>query len=169
MEQHSRNLRSLLEVHGFVRTLVLLVRFTDHSDRDSVPRQHLEQVFSGFGTDPHLYPTGSVRAFLEANSQNNYTQEFDVMEWAVTDNTETHYSFGSSGINQNIGYLMHPALDALEERGIDWSRYDLNGDGVIDNIVVLHSGHPAEIGQSDCYGNHYQQRIWSHRTLVSKV
>lgn len=43
------------------------------------------------------------------------------------------------------------------------NKYDLNGDGIIDSLVSLHSGYPSEIGDVDCTNDRvYQNRIWSH-------
>ena len=47
--------------------------------------------------------------------------------------------------------------------GGDWSLYDADNDGVLDNVIALHSGYAAEESGSDCTnGRAYQDRIWSH-------
>ena len=51
---------------------------------------------------------------------------------------------------------------------MDFSKYDRDKDGVLDSVVILHSGFAAEGGGVDCIngvdlGTH---RIWSHRTSV---
>ena len=40
---------------------------------------------------------------------------------------------------------------------------DHNNDGLIDNIIIVHSGYPAEIGGNDCEtGATGTERIWAH-------
>jgi len=45
----------------------------------------------------------------------------------------------------------------------DWSLYDANDDGVLDNVIALHSGYAAEESGNDCTNNRASpDRIWSH-------
>jgi M6 family metalloprotease-like protein len=54
-------------------------------------------------------------------------------------------------------------LDRLDQNGIDWSQYDIDQDGVLDAVVVLHSGYGAELKGEDCNTKRdYVSRIWSH-------
>jgi hypothetical protein len=42
-------------------------------------------------------------------------------------------------------------------------QYDRDRDGVMDAVIMLHSGYPAEVGGTDCQTQGLaQQRIWSH-------
>ena len=163
VRRQGRRLQALAQPGGLVRTLVVLMQFTDHLDRTMVPVDDIRYLLSGEGTDAVLAPTGTVRSYLQHNSYRGYTQEFDVMPWIVTDNTEHFYSHDRSGLTNNLKLMLHPVFDQLEARGLDWTRYDLDGDGVVDGMLVIHSGYPAEIGLTDCYGTHYSQRIWSQR------
>jgi hypothetical protein len=53
------------------------------------------------------------------------------------------------------------ALDYLDDRGlIDFSKFDVDGDGYIDAITFVHSGYGAEWGGVDSYGANYPNRIW---------
>jgi len=51
-------------------------------------------------------------------------------------------------------------LDQLDQSGFDWGPFDADGDGVLDHVVVLHSGYTAETGEIPCHENHLE-RIWS--------
>lgn len=54
-------------------------------------------------------------------------------------------------------------MDKLDQNGIDWSQYDIDQDGVLDAVVVLHSGYAAELKGTDCSNNRdFATRIWSH-------
>lgn len=83
--------------------------------------------------------------------------------WVKTDNTEKHYAEGESALRGGLSGALIPALRKLDNEGFDFSRFDLDNDGRIDAIIVLHSGYAAELGGSDCYmGGHSRDRIWSH-------
>jgi M6 family metalloprotease-like protein len=54
------------------------------------------------------------------------------------------------------------ALSVLDNRGFDFTAFDVNGDKVIDSITFLHSGYAAEFGGKDAYKTDFTNRIWSH-------
>ena len=168
MHHHGRKLRQIADVHGLVRTLVLLVRFQDHQERELVSHDDIQYLFTATDSHEELAPSGSVRSFLHTNAHGSYEQVFDVMDWRTTDNTEAYFGKGTSGLHRDVSRLMHAVLTQLDNEGTDWSLYDLNNDGVIDNIIIVHSGHPAEHGGHDCYGTHFTDRIWSHRRYDGK-
>lgn len=162
MRENSRKLQEVHSSHGFLHVLVLLVQFPDHVDRNLPPVEEYDELFNGIEPSD-IIPTGSISKWLEDNSYGAFRIEAEVMDWVVTDMTEEEYSFNISGVTLEFGKSMYPALDHLENLGFNFSRFDLNGDGVIDSIVLLHSGYAAEIGGVDCAsGADAKTRIWSH-------
>ena len=162
MRENARQLQEVHDTHGFVRVMVLLVQFPDHVERSLPPVVEYEELFNG-EVASDIIPTGSVAKYIEDNSYGAFRIEAEVMDWVVTDMTEEEYSFGESGVTVEFGQAMYPALDHLERQGFDFSRFDLNDDGMIDSIVLLHSGYAAEIGGVDCEsGADVTNRIWSH-------
>jgi M6 family metalloprotease-like protein len=152
---------------GRLKVVVLCVRFSNHVDRVLPTPEQLNVLFNGPAPNHELAPTGSAKQFISHNSHGFLEVEFVVMPWKTTDNNESYYSFNISGITRNLGTMMYPVLDQLEEDGVDFSDFDGDGDGKIDATIVLHSGYQAEIGNLDCYsGATFQNRIWSHAILV---
>ena len=156
--------RTLIKTRGRIKPLVLLLQFSDHLDRERPSKADVEALWNAAeGESLDLLPTGSIREFLRRNSYDNLILEADVMNWTVTDNTELHYSFNVSGTALDLAASMYPVLQAIETLGTNFSKYDLDNDGVIDALVVLHSGFAAEIGGFDCYNSRGpEQRIWAH-------
>jgi M6 family metalloprotease-like protein len=150
MQENARTLQSIHETHGFIRVLIVLVQFPDHADRKLPNKKDYEELFNG-DEESDIIPTGSIKQWLAANSYGKMQIEAEVADWTITDDTEFYYSFGKSGVTIEFRRSMYPALDRLESEGFDFSRFDLNDDGIIDNIVLLHSGYAAEIGGVDCY------------------
>lgn len=55
--------------------------------------------------------------------------------------TEAYYSFGQRGIIPGLSNAMWPALDKLDNQpDWDWSQFDLDEDGQLDSVVMMHSG-----------------------------
>ena len=132
---------------------LFLVKFTDHESRP-VPDKYEYQILWNL----------RIRKWIDENSYGRYEAWFDVQDWEVTDNTEKHYAFGTAGRVSKFQNAFYPALDAMDERlGGDWSLYDADGDGVLDNVIMLHSGYAAEEAGNDCTNNRgSNDRIWSH-------
>mmetsp|Transcript_6258 Transcript_6258/g.9621 ORF Transcript_6258/g.9621 Transcript_6258/m.9621 type:complete len:621 (+) Transcript_6258:254-2116(+) len=162
--EHSHKTRRIIEGTGTVKTLILLVRFSDHVNRKLPTREDVHAMWNAQeGEEEGILPTGSIGEYLKTNSYGNLVIDAHVKDWIVTDDTELHYSFGRSGLTRDLSKALHPVLEVLDALGEDFSQYDQDGDGVLDSVVFLHSGFPAEVGGWDCYtGQNHIQRIWSH-------
>jgi M6 family metalloprotease-like protein len=152
LERHKR--QRILEPNSRfeLNVLVLLMQFTDHATRN-LPDPYEYQVLLNL----------RVAKYLGLNSYGTAKVWFDVHPWQMTDNTELYYSEGKSGRTTSMQKAFHPLLNALVAAGTDFSVYDKDNDGMIDNLLIIHSGYPAEVGGTDCTnGRPAKQRIWSH-------
>lgn len=138
--------------------LVLLLQFSDHTARE-LPAPFEYQLLWNL----------RIAQYLKVNSYYHALQQdqawFDVIPWQVTDDSEDYYSSvggSSSGRTLDFQAAIHPLLDALDTNAdMDWTIYDSNGDGIMDNLVVLHSGYSAELGGNDCTNQRGPvNRIW---------
>ena len=163
IRDHGARVRRLAQVEGVLRVLVVPIIFTDHEWRWFPDVSVFEEIFNGQGIGPNTR-TGSVADWFDANSYGNVRIEATVANWTVSDNTEQYYSFNKSGLVQGVHKAWYPAFDRLEAEGFDFSKFDMDGDGTIDNLVLLHSGYPAEVGGLDCYNHNanFTYRIWAH-------
>src|SRR5206468_11816996 len=50
---------------------------------------------------------------------------------------------------------------AKQQSGIDWDKFDVNGDGRIDALSVVHAGTGAEVKGSGT------GEIWSHKSIIT--
>lgn len=129
-----------------------MVRFSDHVDRTLVPKSDVETFWQT-----------KVPQWLDLNSQGRYAIDATVIDWVTTDNTEAYYSFGKRGIVKEAQQMAWPILDDLNNRADwEWSKYDLDGNGDIDSLVIIHSGYGAETTTTDCFGAEFNNRIWAH-------
>jgi len=160
---HADRSLQLMESTGQINVLVLLIRFQDHEDRDLPTKAEIDTLLNGDDIDIDLTPTGSVKEWLRVNSYNQLDIRMNVMDWTTTDNTEAHYSFGVEGMHPDYTGAFEYVLQQMDDEGMDWSRYDVDNDGYIDSLLILHSGYAAEMGGRDCYTQATKSnRIWSH-------
>jgi hypothetical protein len=127
---------SVLKEKRTLATLVLLMRFTDHSSRELPSRDQMDVLWNSNQLTTQ-FPTGSIARYLEKNSYDKISVQASVIDWVLTDNTEKHYSFdGTSGLTRKFADSIVPLLQQLDYDNYDFSKHDLNGDMVIDNLAV---------------------------------
>lgn len=151
------------------RILVVLVRFSDHVGRELPTREYIDALFNGNGTSD-INPIGSVKEYLRFASLGKYRVQFDVRDWHTAPNTEAFYSQGQSGLigSVKIQQMFYSAMDAAQAAGVDWLNGYINDWGLLNHLVVIHSGYPAEEGVLSCLPNEPpQNRIWSQGTASS--
>jgi hypothetical protein len=63
--------------------------------------------------------------------------------------------------------MFEPKLNALDDAGFDWVKYDGAGFGTMNHLGVIHSGYGAESGNpgSDCNDSPSSNRIWSQGAI----
>lgn len=142
---------------GEKKFLVLLIEFDDLSF--TVPSS--QQAFSNLlNENGYSYngATGSSRDYYIENSMGAFTPSFDVYGPIKVDNGYAHY-----GSDEVYGYeatdkLLAEACRKID-REIDFSEYDLDSDGRVDNVFFFFAGHnEAEGGGED--------RIWPHAWAI---
>jgi hypothetical protein len=158
----ARQRRQLNPNIGVVKILVILLQFTDHLDRTLIDPSVYDEMWNSQGTSD-LIPSGSVRKWFDKNSYGLYEIDARIVPWTLSDESELYYSFGSSGLVTQFQQAFWPVLDELDQNGIDWSEYDLDQDGTLDAVTVLHTGYGAELKGVDCNNDRdFSNRIWSH-------
>lgn len=145
---------------GEHHALVVLVQFKDRKFSMVNPRAFYDKMlnsedFTDYGA------TGSAREYFIENSNGVFRPYFDVYG-PVTLTQELSYY----GANDRWGNDMRPeqvcvqALEALDD-SIDFSQYDLNDDGFIDNVYVFYAGY----GEADSLKSN---TIWPHSANITE-
>ncbi len=104
----------------------------------------------------------TMRNFYLENSYNQFTVSGQVYNWVALPGNENEYVNTSTGHSGNTGKLIHDILDDLDNT-VDFSIYDNDGDGNVENLCVVFSGPGQEyFGDEDTTNVH----IWSHSSYL---
>ena len=103
---------------------------------------------------------GSVHDYFYAQSYGGFDLTFDLVYVKVKGNAEKY----ASGANddENSQYLVEDIMEVLKTRNIDWSLYDWNGDGFVNQLLIVYAGH----GMNDYKGD--EPMIWPHQWWMSE-
>lgn len=143
---------------GKSKALVILVNFADNSFTIPDPQQTFhrmlnEEGFSEYGA------TGSARDYFLASSSGQFDIEFDVYGPVQLPGNMAYY--GAESYRGHDSYPEEMVINAciqLDEK-IDFTEYDRDGDGEIDNVYIFYAGRGQASG-----GN--PNTIWPHSADV---
>ena len=158
--------RSLLATHrslyqGEKRQLVYLVAFSDQQFQDENPVELWGRVFNqpDFVEGDFL---GSIHDYFRDQSYGQFLLQFDL--YYVEADERAKYSSGYIGgtpDDSGAGLLLTELLDATKDAIDDWSVYDWDDDGYVDQVVILFAGK----GQNDGGGSN---SIWANQWRLSE-
>ncbi|HEU4962725.1 MAG TPA: immune inhibitor A domain-containing protein [Bacilli bacterium] len=147
---------------------------TDMYYHDYAHQHYQDMLFNKNGyTGPNGEHLMSMAQYYLQQSGGSYTVSGDVVGWVKVPHTAAYYggNVGGDGNDQRPQQFIRDALDAAAASGADLSQYDqqdiydLDGDGnlnepdgLIDHLMVIHSGVGEEAGGGHIGGD----AIWSH-------
>lgn len=125
--------RSQVPHTGTIRVPVLLVDYKDKKFRDG---DAAKSIF----TDFFQQGSKSARQYFIDNSNGRFTPEFDIYgPYSLSGVRSTYGANGRDGNDVGMGNMVGEACLGLDGQ-IDFSRYDNDGDGVCDVVIVLYAG-----------------------------
>lgn len=102
---------------------------------------------------------GSVHDYFLAQSYGTFHVTFDLQYVKVSGNAK---KYASDNTDENSQYLVQDIMEVLKTRNdINWSLYDWNGDGFVNQLLIIYAGH----GMNDYSGN---DLIWPHQWWMSE-
>ncbi|MDE5645958.1 MAG: M6 family metalloprotease domain-containing protein [Muribaculaceae bacterium] len=141
---------------GRQKVLVILVAFSDLDwSFSDTPHEDMESIlngpgFSGFGF------SGSARDYFMESSNGLFMPEFDVYGPVTLPEKCAFYGENRGGMttDANPARMVLDACRILDDT-VDFSQYDCDGDGTIDNVYVFYAGFGENEGAESW-------RIWPH-------
>lgn len=150
--------------YGERRALVLLVEYQDVKFNDTYAvdakdyftRMLNEEGFSDYGA------TGSAAQYFRENSGSTFLPQFDVLGPVTLSKNQAYYGGNDYRGDDLRPHLMaKEACDQLDDE-IDFSVYDTNNDGLIDNVFVFYAG-TGEASSSKA------NDVWPHSWTMSSA
>ena len=147
-------------VTGSPKSLVILVNFADLKFKSPSATQDFIDLLNKFGYS-HNGGTGSARDYFRNASNGVFEPDFVVV--GPYDLPENFKYYGEEDKSKNAhdkrpGNLIVDACTAADN-DVDFTEFDVNGDGYIDNIFVYYAGrNQAEGGGANT--------IWPHRSYI---
>jgi len=141
---------------GNLDFLVIMVEFSDKRFK------HTKNDFDNLmNAENYTYQgaTGSVRKFFNATSFDRFNPHFDVVGPIVLDEGYAYYgeNLADGGINtEKMQILVNETLEKADPI-VDYSQYDNNNDGLVDNIYIIYAGYSEANWGAD------ENTIWPHR------
>lgn len=139
------------KLRGIVRTLVLLVDFSDRPAEGTRGPAFFEQMLFGENGE---FVSGSMREYFRKISGFNRVQnrgidiQGEVFGWFRLPRPLSFYANGSSGTSdtfpRNSQGMARDAVQAALSAGVDFSGYDVLGERTITALFVVHAGRGAE-------------------------
>lgn len=145
----------------YVTCPVFLVHFPDNSK--TVESRFFNNMLNNHSQLKSNYPitrnvTSAKEYYLEESNQ-KINISFDIIEWTMLDNNYSYYTnneYGLGSYPQNTWGMFEDLINKVDPY-VDFSKYDFNGNGQQDFVIVIHSGPGQEMT-----GN--TNDIWSHKT-----
>ncbi len=149
---------SSFPVKGEQKGLVILVEYEDlefkYGDYDYFYRMLNEEGFSDHGS------LGSVRDWFVQNSGGQFVPDFDVYGPVKLPKKRSYYGGNDIyGNDKNPHMMVIHACDSLD-KDVDFTQYDRDGDGKIDNVFIFYAGK----GEHD---SNVANAVWPHSWDVS--
>lgn len=154
--------RSAFPSKGKQKAIIILVEYSDikfHSQEgydahDYFTRMMSETNFSSFGG------TGSAKDFFIDSSLGQFEPEFDV--YGPVTLTKNRAYYGGDGLMGKDLNAYRMAIEACEQLDgtVDFSEYDRDSDGYIDNVFIFYAGEGQHMGAS-------ADSVWPHAYSIS--
>lgn len=156
------------EIKGKRNLLVILVQYTDIQFTIENPQTEFHNLLneSGYSKDG---ATGCAVDYFEDASSGQFNPTFDVVgPFTLSHNRKYYGGNNSYGDDQAPAIQAKEACDLADAAGVDFSKYDANGDGDIDLVFIVYAGHnPAEGGPAEAIWPH-QWDIYPGQNIVEK-
>lgn len=144
---------------GKVRSLVFLVEYSDVEFNTPDPEQYFDSLFNQAGFCENG-GTGSVRDYFLQQSGGLFDIHYDIYGPVRLSNKRSYYggNSGTGGADVRPREMVLEAVEALKDK-IDFSQYDFDKDGCVDNVFVVYAGEGEASGGP-------AESVWPHSWAV---
>lgn len=150
-------------VSGDKKGLVILVNFPEKT----LNSKHREEFYDRFFNEEGFSEAGnvgSVHDYFYENSYGQFNLTFDIYGPVYVSNSIQYYGKNnSSGYDSYPAELVAEACTLVDELGADFTQYDWDDDGMVDQVFLVYAGYGEHAGAPS-------YTIWPHEgTLTDEV
>ncbi|MBN2915680.1 MAG: M6 family metalloprotease domain-containing protein, partial [Prevotella sp.] len=145
---------------GTKKGLIILVQFTDSKFKSGHDLALYERIANDENYSGNNF-RGSIKDYFKAQSHGLFELDFDVAGICQLQHTYAYYGKNSNDNDVRAGQMVAEACLWAHEHGINFSKYDWNGDGEVDQVFVLYAGHGEASYDKD------PDTIWPHMHYLS--
>ena len=137
-------------VMGEQKSIAILVEFQNKEFTLENPYDYFNRLLNEEGFDDYG-ATGSAKDYFVSNSYGKFKPDFDLYGPVTLEHAMSYYG------SRDDRYAYQMVIEACRQLDdeIDFTQYDRDGDGVIDNIYIFYAGY----GEADGGG---PETIWPH-------
>lgn len=145
---------------GTKKGLIILVQFTDSKFKSGHDLALYERIANDENYSGNNF-RGSIKDYFKAQSHGQFELDFDVAGICQLQHPYAYYGKNNSQKEDvKPGEMVAEACLWAHEHGFDFSKYDWNGDGEVDQVFVLYAGH-GEASYKDA------NTVWPHMFYLS--
>ena len=146
--------------HGERHQLTILVAFNDRSFQgdEAATLEKWDKIFNAENYMEDSFK-GSVHDYFFSQSYGKFNLVFDLVYVQVNGDAKKYASTNVD--DENSQYLVEDIVDVLKTRDIDWDKYDWNGDGYINQLLIVFAGKGMNAGGGNT-------TIWPHQWWMSE-
>ena len=148
---------------GSPKALVILVEFPDLKFKSSDPVAtfnhylNAEMGEAAPEADAAVYSQkskhtnyGSVREYFKFCSEGKFTPQFDVVGPVTMNERYAYYGRNRNDYDIDLGndQMLSEACDKIDSK-VDFSKYDSDGDGVVDLVYIIYAGYSESISGNE--------------------
>ena len=146
---------------GTKKGLIILAQFTDSKFQSGHDRALYNKIANAENYTDNGFK-GSVKDYFKAQSARQFELDFDVVGICQLKNPCSYYGGNDShGKDLHAGEMVAEACQWAATQGIDFSKYDWDGDGEVDQVFVLYAGKGEADGGA-------ASTVWPHEYALSE-
>lgn len=147
---------------GDQKAIVVLVQYKDVKFKLSDPKDYFTRMLNERGFNDYG-GTGSAVDYFEECSGGKFRPQFDVYGPVTLKNNMSYYG-GNDAVYDEDEHPEEMAIEACQQLDatVDFSQYDRDGDGYIDNVFIFYAGR----GEADGGGDN---TVWPHAWNVTSA
>ena len=154
--------RKAYPLNGSPKALVILANFKDKAFAVSSPQTSFQNLVTQSGYSANG-GTGSAKDYFMSSTYGKFAPDFVVVGPVTLPQTLDYYGKNdTSGSDTNPAQMIVDACAAASAAGLDFSQFDTDNNGIVDNVFVYYAGYnEAEGGPANT--------IWPHRWSISSA